>query len=211
MNDPHESADGQGSAPFTTAPTSRRRRGTLRLSLVLGALALVAALWWSLGRGPASFDDLVNLDPPPYTAVDMRTAGSPAMAAIFGLGMTHFTDEDWPAAAEQLARADRMLRADPLGGPPNQPLFAPMLRMYLGIARLRAGQTAESLVVFDELAQPQVARPLRERGLWYGAQARLLLGDGAGALPQLDELTGSPVYGELAPALAARVRARLGR
>ena len=132
------------------------------------------------------------------------------MGTIFALGMDHFTAGNWPAAAEQLSRADRMLRADPEGGPPDQPLFAPMVTMYLGVSLLQAGRTQEALAVLDEVAQPQVARPLRERGLWYGAQARLLLGDGPGALRELDELGGSPVYGGKAPELAALVRKRLG-
>jgi len=216
MNDNDEtagagSAEAGATAPFTPARSSRAGRGTLRLSLVLGVLALLAtALWWSAGRGPASFDDLVTLETLPYTPVDLATAGNKAMATIFELGMSHFTAGDWPAAVEQLSRADRMLRADPRGGPPEQPLFAPLLRMYLGVSQLLAGQTQESLAILDEVALPEVARPLRERGLWYGAQARLLLGDGPGALRQLDELTGSPVYGGQAPALAAQVRQRMG-
>jgi len=216
MNDHDEptdagSAEAESTAVFTPARSSRVGRGTLRLSLVLGVLALLAmALWRAQGRGPASYDDLVTLETLPYMQVDLRTAGNRAMATIFELGMTHFTAGDWPAAVEQLSRADRMLRADPRGGPPEQPLFRPMLQMYLGISQLLAGQTRESLATLDEIAQPEIARALRERGLWYGAQARLLLGDGPGALRQLDQLTGSPVYGVEAPALAAVVRKRLG-
>jgi hypothetical protein len=204
-------AEAGSMAVFTPARSSRVGRGTLRLSLVLGVLALLAmALWRTQGRGPASFDDLVRLETLPYTQVDLRTAGNKAMATIFDLGMTHFTAGDWTAAVEQLSRADRMLRADPLGGPPEQPQFWPMLQMYLGVSQLLAGQTQESLAILDETARPEVVRPLRERGLWYGAQARLLLGDGPGALHRLDQLTGSPVYGAKAPALAAEVRKRLG-
>ncbi|MBK7671058.1 MAG: hypothetical protein IPJ24_06665 [bacterium] len=195
------------------ARAPRQRRPVLRPLLLAVAVVLAAAaagMWWSAGRGPASFTDLADCEPLPSTAVDMRGAGSPALATIFSLGMSHYADGDWTAAVEQLARAERMLAADPTGGPPNQPLFQPFLRMYLGVSLLQAGRTDEALPVFDALARPEIALPLRERGLWYGAQCRLLLGDGVGAVRQLDELGGSPVYAQLARDLAARVRERLG-
>lgn len=190
----------------------RQRRPVLRPVLLAAVVILVAAaagMWWSGERGPASFADLADCTPLPFTEVDMRGAGSPALATIFSLGMSHYADGDWPAAVEQLARSERMLAADPTGGPPNQPLFLPFVRMYLGVTLLQAGRTEEALPVFDALARPEIALPLRERGLWYGAQCRLLLGDGAGALRQFDELGGSPVYAQLARDMAARVRERL--
>lgn len=182
-------------------PAGARGRGPACLALVL----LLAAA----GCGPKTFTDLVDREPLPYSEVDMSGAGSPALAAIYKLGMAHYQSGDWPAAIDQLARADRMLEADPRGGPPNQPLFQPFVRMYLGVARMQAGQVADALAVFDQLAAPETARPLRERGLWYGAQCRLLQGDGAGALRQLEELGGSPVYAQLSRDLVERVRKRL--
>jgi hypothetical protein len=207
----HEEAAAAGHLWPARAP--RQRRPVLRpLLLAVGVVLIAAAagMWWSAGRGPASFADLADCEPLPFTEVDMRGAGSPALATIFRLGMSHYADGDWPAAVEQLARAERMVAADPAGGPPNQPLFLPFVRMYLGVAQLQAGRTDEARLVFDALARPEIALPLRERGLWYGAQCRLLQGDGAGALRQLDELGGSPVYAQLARDLAVRVRERLG-
>ena len=194
------------------ARAPRRRRPLGWPLLLLMAVAAVAVIAWRVqSRGPVTFVDLVEIEVPPYAPVDLSQAGSPGLATIFQLGMVHFTDGDWAAACEQLARADRMLQADPGGGPPGQPLFGPLLRMYLGVALLKADRTREALAVLDGLSAPEVALPLRERGLWYGAQARLLLGDGEGAAHQLDRLNGSPVYGRTAPALAARLRERLGR
>lgn len=209
-----EDGTGADDAPTGLWPSRapRRRRPMGRPLLLLVLVAGVAVIAWRVqSRGPVAFTDLVEIEVPPYAPVDLSQAGSPGLATLFQLGMVHFTDGDWTAACEQLARADRMLKADPRGGPPGQPLFGPLLRMYLGVALLKADRTQEALAVLDGLSAPEVALPLRERGLWYGAQARLLLGDGAGAMRQLDPLTGSPVYGHAAPALAARIGERLGR
>jgi hypothetical protein len=192
-------------------PARPARRRLRPWPLLLAAVVTLVAVWWAFHRGPATFTDLASLETLPYSPVDLSQAGSPTLAPIFNLGMKRYEEEDWTGAIEQLTRADRMLRSHPSAGPPDQPLFIPMMRLYLGVCRLRAGQLQEALAIFDELADPQVALALRERGLWYGAQARLLLGDGAGAALQLDQLTGSPVYAQSAPALAAKVRERLGR
>lgn len=210
-DDPRPAAAPDPGSPGDGWPARPARRRLRPWPLLLAAAVTLVAVWWAFHRGPATFTDLASLDVPPYSPVDLSQAGSPTLAPIFQLGMKHYEDGDWAGAIEQLSRADRMLRARPNAGPPEQPLFLPFLRMYLGVCQLRAGQVRESLALFDELADPQVALPLRERGLWYGAQARLLLGDGAGAALQLDQLTGSPVYGQTAPALALKVRERLGR
>ncbi len=174
-------------------------------ALVIGAVILLAAA----GCGSASYADLADRTPLPVTPVDMSSA-SPALTAIFNLGLAHYAAGDWPAAADQLARADRMLQADPAAGPAGQPLFAPFVRMYLGVARLQAGQLAEARAVFDALADPAVALPLRERGLWYGAQCRLLQGEAESALALVEQLGSSPVYAQQARDQAAAVKERLG-
>lgn len=174
-------------------------------ALVIGAVILLAAA----GCGSASYADLADRTPLPVTPVDMSSA-SPALTAIFNLGLAHYAAGDWPAAADQLARADRMLQADPAAGPAGQPLFAPFVRMYLGVARLQAGQLAEARAVFDALADPAVALPLRERGLWYGAQCRLLQGEAESALALVELLGSSPVYAQQARDQAAAVKERLG-
>lgn len=193
-------------------PERPRRRPRSLWWLLAAAAAVVAAvvLLSTTGCGPKSYADLADREPLAAAPVDMATA-RPALTAIFNLGMAHYAAGDWAAACDQLARADRMLRADPQAGPASQPLFGPYVRMYLGVARLQAGQVAEAKAVFDELADPAVARPLRERGLWYGAQCRLIVGDAEGALALVDELGGSPVYAQLARDQAAAVRKRLGR
>jgi hypothetical protein len=175
--------------------------------VVVAAVVLLAA---ATGCGARSYADLADRAPLPASPVDMSSA-RPSLTAIFNLGMAHYAAGDWPAAADQLGRADRMLQADPGAGPALQPLFGPFVRMYLGVAHLQAGQLAEARVVLDALSDPAVAQPLRERGLWYGAQCRLLQGDPEGALALVDELGGSPVYAEQAREQAAAVRMRLGR
>lgn len=175
-------------------------------ALVVGAVILLA----TLGCGSPTFADLADRAPLPVTPVDMSSA-SPALTAIFNLGLAHYAAGDWAAAADQLARADRMLKADPAAGPVGQPLFAPFVRMYQGVALLQAGQVAEARAVFDALAAPNVVQPLRERGLWYGAQCRLLQGEAEGALALVEQLGASPVYAQLAREQAAAVKERLGR
>ncbi len=206
--DPGSPGEGSAGEGWPARPARRRLRPW---PLLLAAAVTLVAVWWAFNRGPATVTDLASLEVPPYPPVDLSQAGSPALVPIFQLGMKRYEAGDWGGALEQLTRADRMLRTHPQAGPPEQPLFIPLVRLYMGVCQLRLGQVKESLAIFDELADPQVALALRERGLWYGAQARLLLGDGAGAALQLDQLTGSPVYGQSAPALAAKVRERLGR
>lgn len=193
-------------------PDRPRRRARSLWWLVAAAVAVVAAvvILATTGCGRRSYADLADRAPLPASPVDMSTA-SPSLTAIFNLGMAHYAAGDWPAAADQLGRADRMLQAAPGAGPALQPLFGPYVRMYLGVAHLQAGQLAEARLVLDELSDPAVARPLRERGLWYGAQCRLLQGDPEGALALVDELGGSPVYAQQAREQAAAVRKRLGR
>ena len=196
--------------PASGWPARPARRRLRPWPLLAAAVATAALAWWAFSRGPATFTDLASLEAPPFTPVDLRGAGNPALAPIFDVGMKRYLAEDWAGALEQLTRADRMLRANPQAGPPAQPLFAPMVRLYIGVCQLHLGRAQEALDIFTGLSDPQVVPALRERGLWYGAQARLLLGDGAGAALQLDQLEGSPVYGQSAPALAVKVRARLG-
>lgn len=193
-------------------PERPRRRARSLWWLVAATVAAVAAvvLLAAPGCGTGSFTDLADRTPLPASAVDMSTA-SPALTAIFNLGMARYAGGDWPAAADQFGRAYRMVRTDPRSGPDNQPLFAPFVRMYQGVALLLAGQIPEAREVLDEVADPAVALPLRERGLWYGAQCRLLQGDAEGALALVDELGGSPVYAQQAREQAAAVRKRLGR
>ena len=213
MNHPDDTR--QTAAPVPGSPgegwPARPARRRLRpWPLLLAAAVTLVAVWWAFHRGPATFTDLASLDPPPYSPVDLSQAGNPTLAPIFHLGMKRYEEGDWTGALDQLTRADRMLRAHPNAGPPDQPLFIPLVRLYLGVCRLRAGQLPEALALFDELSAPPVTPALRARGRWYGAQARLVRGAGAGAALQLDQLTGSPVYGQSAPALAAQVRKRLG-
>ncbi|MBK8166769.1 MAG: hypothetical protein IPK64_12570 [bacterium] len=191
----------------------RPRRQARTLWWLVAATVVVAGAVFLLGTpgcGKGSFADLADRSPLPTSQVDMSTA-SPALTAIFNLGMAHYANGDWPAAADQLGRAHRMVQADPRSGPENQPLFAPFVRMYQGVAHLLAGQLAEASEALDEVADPAVVLPLRERGLWYGAQCRLLQGDAEGALALVDELGGSPVYAQQAREQAAAVRKRLGR
>ena len=209
-DDPRPAFTPDPEASGGTAPARPPRRRLRPWPLRLAAVLALTAVWWAFHRGPATFTDLALLEAPPPTEVDLSQAGSPALGPIFSLGMKHYTDGDWAGALEQLLRVDRMLRANPHAGPPDQPLFLPFLRLSVGVCHLRCGQIQSALTVFNELSDPQVALPLRERGLWYGAQARLLQNDGAGAALLLDQLTGSPVYGQSAPALAAKVRERLG-
>lgn len=173
-------------------------------------LAVLLAATGCRRAGPAPLADLADREPLPATPVDMGTAGR-SLTAIYNLGMAHYAAGDWPAAADQLGRAERMLQADPRSGPANQPLFAPFVSMYRGVALMQAGQFPEARAVFDALAGPTVALPLRERGLWYGAQCRLLLGEADGALALLDQLGGSPVYAQQARDQAAELRRRQGR
>ncbi len=209
-DDPRPAAAPAAGTSLESRPARPARRRLSPWPLVAALVVTAAAVWWAFSRGPATFTDLASLDVPPYSAVDLSQAGSLTLVPVFELGMKRFQDGDWAGAVEQLSRADRMLRTNPNAGPPAQPTFIPFVRLYLGVSRLRAGQVQEALAIFDELSDPQVVLPLRERGLWYGAQSRLLLGDGAGAALQLDQLAGSPVYGQSAPALAAKVRERLG-
>lgn len=205
-NGPHPAA---GRRLWPGRPQRRQRSlwwPVAAAAAVIGLALLLAATGCRL----ADFADLADRTPLPATPVDMDTAAKP-LAAIFNLGMAHYATGDWPAAADQLGRADRMLQADPRSGPADQPLFAPFVRMYQGVALLQGGQVAEARAVFDALADPAVARPLRERGLWYGAQCRLLQGEPDGALGLLAELGGSPVYAELARDQAEAVSRRLGR
>lgn len=193
-------------------PDRQRRRARSLWWLVAVTVVVVAAvlLLAATGCGPRSYADLADRAPLPATPVDMRSA-SPSLTAIFNLGMSHYAAGNWPAAVDQLRRAERMLQADPAAGPALQPLFGPFVRMYLGVAHLQAGQVAEARVVFDALSDPAVVRPLRERGLWYGAQCRLLQGEAEAALALVDELGSSPVYAQQAREQAAAVRKRLGR
>lgn len=193
-------------------PERRRRQARSLWWLVAAMVVVVAAvvLLAAPGCGTGSLADLADRSPLPTSPVDMSTA-SPALTAIFNLGMAHYADGDWPAAADQLGRAFRMVQADPRSGPVNQPLFAPFVRMYQGVAHLLAGQYVEARKVLDEVADPAMVLPLRERGLWYGAQCRLLQGEAEAALALIDELGGSPVYAQQARDQAAAVRKRLGR
>ncbi|MBM4130228.1 hypothetical protein FJ250_04260 [bacterium] len=188
----------------------RRPRSVWWLAAVAAIVVAAVILLATAGCGSRSCVALADRAPLPSSQVDMSSA-NPALRAIYNLGMAHYAAGDWAAAADQLARADRMLQADPAAGPAGQPLFAPFVRMYLGVAHLQAGQLAEARAVCAALADPAVAQPLRERGLWYGAQCRLLQGEAEGALDLLDRLGDSPVYAQQARDQAAAVRARLGR
>ena len=103
-----------------------------------------------------------------------------------------------------------MLAADPTGGPPNQPLFVPFLRMYLGVAQLQAGRTDESLPSSTPWPGPRSPCRCASAACGTARSAACCSATAPAPLRQLDELGGSPVYAQLARDLAARVRERLG-
>ena len=139
----------------------------------------------------------------------MLRSGRPVPPAGLSEAMASYTEGDHAAAAGRLAEVlETSASSAPLEGEGRALLF-----LYLGIARLQIGDAggAESALRRGCTEPSEEGEELvRERTLWYLAQARLLLEDTDGALAtltQLEELQGD--YEWNARELGARVRAAL--
>jgi hypothetical protein len=117
--------------------------------------------------------------------------------------MERYAAGDYAGAADALAGLASVLPAD-------APARA-LVWLYLGIARAQTGRTAEAVGALDEAARAGTGL-VRERALWYRANARLALGETEAALGELRALAALGGDYELnAREKAEAIEAALGR
>jgi len=165
--------------------------------LAAAALVLVVFVWrTSVDDGVVS---LAQVDPVPWSALDVRAGDAPAASRRFRQGMEEYGDERWDraiveleAAIEEGARIDGWKDAEDA-------------HFFLGLCLLLERRPDEALPHLQRAAGSPLL-PLADRARWYEAQAHLLRNDPEPARSRLVELTGSPVWGAQAAEQLSRLR-----
>jgi len=174
-----------GRVPRRPRPLGRLLRWA---PVAAAAAALVASLPWLVrpgGGGPADPRALASLDALPIRATTLRGPGAnPDLARAVERLAAGETD----AAMRELER----LRASLAPDAPERPLAD----LYLGLAAVRAGALERALAPLEAAAKDGVGL-VRERALWYLANARLALADVDGAEADLRRL--EALGGDYAP------------
>lgn len=166
--------------PAPRAEPPRRRLEIWPPALaVVASVAIFFAVWAVLPDGGPErasnpVDELAVLDPAP-APTDMSEALPAAEAALFERAMESYTKGDFTDA---IRRIESVVRVVPEHAVAN---------LYLGIARL---QTRDRWGAIEPLSRAASSRDadLRDAGIWYLANAYLVLGDPDRALDLLERL-----------------------
>jgi len=144
--------------------------------ILVTALALFGPAVLAPGNGERSVAELASLDPVPVVESTLRTGELPdAAARRFEEAMESYRDGDFERAAQDLAAVAVEAPDDPL------------THLYLGIARLQLDEHRDAVAALEVAAG---AEPLllRERALWYLANAWLARSDVDRAHSTLEDL-----------------------
>ncbi len=161
------------------------RRRTLVAVLAIAA-AVLLAVWLGLYLGregdsrATRLAMLASTEPLPTASLVLRASTPEPASPDYAAAMEFYAASDFPRASARLAQ---VVTASPDHSLAN---------LYLGICLLQTGAVAEALGPLERAAR--VGEDLlRERALWFLGNARLKLGDAAGAIEaftQLEELGG---------------------
>lgn len=151
------------------------------------AVALLLVFVWrtSVDDGVAS---LAQIDPVPWTAIEVRAGDAPGASRRFRAGMEEYENERWNRAIPELEAA--IEEGAGIAGWKD----ADDARFFLGLSLLLEHRADDALPHLQRAAESPLP-PRADRAKWYLTQAHLLRDDPESARAQLTELTGSPVWG----------------
>lgn len=154
--------------------------------------------------GP-QFASLAVLEAPAYSPIQVRAGQQDLWLPLWESGMASYGQQDYSAAAEDLAQAISLLenQPDPQG---ERYLVLDNARLYCGVSQLLAGQAENSVAVLA-LASSSQLPPVSQKAQWSLAQAHLLNGSPDAALETLEKLRNSPVFGTRAAELILQIQA----
>jgi len=123
--------------------------------------------------------------------------------------MQNYRSGEYNSAADDLAQAVNLLAADLQTNQSNNPdehyAVLDNARLYLGVSQMLSDRTVESLNTLQKASESNLM-PVRQKSLWFLAQAHLLNEQPQKALTILNQLQNSPVYGLQAAALMADIQ-----
>jgi hypothetical protein len=149
----------------------------------LAAAALIIVMMTSGSELP--YEEVVRLEPVPYTQLQTRGGNGSAAAGQFQAGMSAYATGRYREAADQLAAALQTAGE-------NLPADSDQIRFYLGLSLLLDRRPAEARPHLAA-ASSSAVQPLSERAIWYSAQAELLLGRPERAMGYLQSLADSSI------------------
>lgn len=175
---------------------------------ILAPLAIAATLalllFWPGGNSRSKYGDLFILEPLAYTVPDMRSGPQDSALVAFDAGMRWYVAADYHGAANELARMTDLMSAP--DAPALEPGVADQVRLYHGVSLLLATDPENAIPVLIA-ASASTLPPIQERSHWYLAQAYLLNNEPKKAEDVLSGLASSPIYGDQARELLAKLHA----
>ncbi len=180
---------------------------------VLVPLAMAALLVWGifLPHGipfrstPSPFPGMALTDAPAYSIIAVRAGSGADWQPHWEEGMQHYVAQDYAAAVTSLRRAIPLLEQAAAANR-LQRRHLDNARFYLGASLMLTGDTDAATAALEAAAGSHLP-PLRQKSLWYLAQAHLLQDDPDGALAVLDQLQDSPLYSDRVRDQVAAIRA----
>ncbi len=180
---------------FVTGP------GRLLVPVAMAAALAVVMLMPQTSSHP--FKDLVVMDAPAYSRIQVRAGQQSPGRNAFDQGMHHYQQKEYGLAAERLGLAVSLMADEPMDSA-NSSTFRENARFYLGVSRLLDGQVAAAIPTLEKASQSP-SLPIKQKSTWYLAQAELLLDRPDAALIVLNKLNNSPVYREPAGNLIKKI------
>ncbi len=177
--------------------------GTSRLLIPVAVVAVLAMLILMPQSTEIKFRSLATTEAPAFSPIQVRAGQQDLWLPLWQSGMAFYQDGQYPSAADDLAKAVKLLAASA----PSQDELTAVLdnaQLYLGVSQMLSNGIAESLATLQDASESSL-QPVRQKGLWYLAQAHLLNENPQDAMAVLTQLENSPVFGTQAAALKADI------
>jgi hypothetical protein len=178
--------------------------GPGRVVVPMVMAAIIAVLMFLPQPTPHKYQNLVIMDAPAYSPIQIRAGHQQPWHSPWERGMEHYQNGEFDSAAEGLSLAVNLLSTQTEGPGENQAILD-NARLYLGVSRIMSGNGADSFDVLTEAAASSIL-PIHQKSLWYLAQAHLLADQPEAAIEVLNKLLNSPVFGSRAATMVEEIQ-----
>ena len=181
--------------------------GPAAMLIPVGVAAVLAMLIFMPHSSDPGFRPLAMIEAPAYAPIQMRAGQQEPWVALWDQGMDSYNQRQYQKAASDLTRAAKLLSPTPTAGI-NHEADLDNLNLYLGVSLLLSDQSIAALAPLQKASQSSLG-PVRQKALWFLAQAHLINEQPQDALKALAPLLQSPVYAEDATLLTNEINSRL--
>ncbi len=177
--------------------------GPKRVLVPMAVAAVLAMLIFMPQGTDTKYRNLAITEAPAFSPIQVRTGQQNQWFPLWSSGMQFYQSGEYDSAADDLAQAIDLLTAS-LNSPDEHFAALDNARLFLGVSQLLSDRIAESLATL-QIVSKSTLMPVRQKGLWYLAQAHLINEQPQEALAVLSQLENSPVYGSQATSLMSDI------